>query len=62
MLQQKSSSKKNTFITGELKILPRSKLMAAEVIGVDLRKPLNKMTKACIYRAFLKYQLLVFRN
>ena len=62
MLQQKSRSKKNTFITGDLKILPLSKLMAAEVIGVDLRKPLNKMTKACIYRAFLKYQLLVFRN
>ena len=36
--------------------------MGAEVIGVDLRKPLNKTTKACIYEAFLKYQLLVFRN
>ena len=52
MLQQKSRSKKNTFITGDLKILPLSKLMAAEVIGVDLRKPLNKITKACIYRGF----------
>ncbi len=62
MLQQKSRPQKNTYITGDLKILPLSKLMAAEVIGVDLRKPLNKTTKACIYQAFLKYQLLVFRN
>ena len=36
MLQQKSRPQKNTFITEDLKILPLSKLMAAEVIGVDL--------------------------
>ena len=62
MLRQKSSPPKNTFRTGDLQILPLSKLMAAEVIGFDLRKPLNKTAKACIYQAFLKYQLLVFRN
>ena len=58
MLQQKSRPQKNTYITGDLKILPLSKLMAAEVIGVDLRKPLNKTTKACIYQAFLKLSLI----
>ena len=42
MSQQKSKSKDNTFITENLKILPLSKLMAAEVIGVDLRKLLNQ--------------------
>ena len=62
MSQQKSKSKDNTFITEDLKILPLSKLMAAEVIGVDLRKPLNETNKARIHKAFLKYQLLVFRN
>ena len=36
MLQQKSRPQKNTYNTGGLKILPLSKLMAAEVIGVDL--------------------------
>ena len=62
MSQQKSKSKDNTFITEDLKILPLSKLMATEVIGVDLRKLLNETNKARIHTAFLKYQLLVFRN
>ena len=43
-------------------IQPLSELMGAEVIGLDLRKPLTSALKTKIYDAFLKYQLLVFRD
>ena len=46
----------------ESTILPLSELMGAEVIGLDLREPLTNALKTEIYNAFLKYQLLVFRD
>lgn len=46
----------------EITIQPLSELMGAEVIGLDLRSPLSNALKTEIYDAFLKYQLLVFRN
>ena len=46
----------------DFKIQPLSTLMGAEVNGVDLRIPFNPETKDRIHRAFLDYQLLVFRD
>lgn len=45
-----------------LAIKPLSDIMAAEVTGVDLAQPLGDAAKAAIHDAFLKYQLLVFRD
>ncbi|NKC12803.1 MAG: TauD/TfdA family dioxygenase [Gammaproteobacteria bacterium] len=39
-----------------------SSILAAEVIGLDLRKPLDRPTQEAVYQAFLQYQLLVFRG
>lgn len=36
--------------------------MAAEVIGLDLRQPLDTPTREAIYQAFLDNQILVFRD
>lgn len=44
------------------RIVPLSDLMAAEVTGMDLRQPLEPVTRDMLHRAFLDYQLLVFRN
>ena len=43
-------------------IRPLSDLMASEVIGLDLRHPLEPAIKDAVHRAFLERQLLVFRN
>ena len=45
-----------------VQILPLSDLMAAEVIGIDLARPFDEMTKEAVHQAFLTYQLLVFRD
>jgi taurine dioxygenase len=39
-----------------------SPLMAAEVVGLDLRRPLDEPTRDAVYQAFLKHQVLVFRD
>ena len=43
-------------------IRPLSDVMAAEVIGLDLSRPLDPATRNAVYAAFLEYHLLVFRN
>ena len=43
-------------------VKPLSPLMAAEVIGLDLRRPLDEATRDAVYAAFLKYQVLCFRD
>jgi taurine dioxygenase len=43
-------------------VLPLSKLMAAEVIGLDLSRPFDPATREAVHQAFLRYQLLVFRD
>jgi len=43
-------------------ILPLSDLMAAEVIGLDMSRPLDPATREAVHQAFLTYQLLVFRD
>jgi taurine dioxygenase len=44
------------------RILPLSDLMAAEVIGLDMSRPLEPATRDAVRQAFLDYQLLVFRD
>lgn len=43
-------------------IRPLSDLMAAEVIGLDLARPLDDAARAAVHRAFLDHQLLCFRD
>ena len=51
-----------TAIVPEFEINPLSNLMAAEIIGLDLRHPLGATTSDAIYQAFLDYQVLAFRD
>lgn len=46
----------------EFEIRPLSDLMAAEVIGLDLSRPLDAAARETVYKAFLDHQLLVFRD
>jgi alpha-ketoglutarate-dependent taurine dioxygenase len=41
---------------------PLSPLMAAEVVGLDLREPLDPATRQAVYDAFVRYQVLAFRD
>lgn len=43
-------------------IRPLSKVMGAELIGLDLSEPLDEATRRAVYNAFLEYQLLAFRG
>jgi taurine dioxygenase len=36
--------------------------MAAEVVGLDLREPLDPATRQAVYDAFVRYQVLAFRD
>ncbi len=49
-------------VSQAFEITPLSDLMAAEVTGLDLSQPFDTVTQAAVNRAFLEYQLLVFRN
>ena len=39
-----------------------SPLVAAEVTGLDLREPLDPATRQAVYDAFVRYQVLAFRD
>ena len=43
-------------------IRPLSPVMAAEVTGLDLRKPLAASVRDTVYAAFVRHQVLVFRD
>ena len=43
-------------------IAPLSPRFAAEVIGLDLRQPLDDANKTAIYAAFVQYHVLCFRD
>jgi taurine dioxygenase len=43
-------------------VRPLSPLMAAEVVGLDLRKPLDSATCQAVYDNFVRYQVLAFRD
>lgn len=62
MKTETSNSDAQSQSSASIQILPLSDVMAAEVIGVDLSEPLDPATQAAIHEAFLRYQLLVFRN
>ena len=46
----------------DIQVLPLSDLMGAEIIGLDLSQPLNDRTRDQVHDAFLKYQVIVFRD
>ena len=48
--------------TPSMHIRQLSPVMAAEVIGLDLRHPFDEQTRQVIHKAFLDYQVLVFRG
>jgi taurine dioxygenase len=43
-------------------VIALSTVMAAEVIGLDLSQPLDDPTRQSVHRAFLRYQVLAFRD
>jgi len=43
-------------------VRPLSPRMAAEVVGLDLREPLDPATRQAVYDAFVRYQVLAFRD
>lgn len=43
-------------------IRPLSALMGAEIIGLDLSRPLDDATRDAVHGAFLQYQVIVFRD
>lgn len=43
-------------------VRPLSPLFAAEVIGLDLSRPLDAATRSAVYDAFVRYHVLCFRN
>jgi len=45
-----------------VRIRPLSPVLAAEVIGLDLSQPLDEPTRRELYDAFVRYQVLCFRD
>jgi alpha-ketoglutarate-dependent 2,4-dichlorophenoxyacetate dioxygenase len=45
-----------------LRIRPLSAILGAEVIGLDLAEPLDPATRREVYDAFVRYQILCFRD
>lgn len=48
--------------TEDFVIRPLSPRLAAEVIGLDLRRPLSASTCKAVYDAFVRYHILCFRD
>jgi taurine dioxygenase len=46
----------------EFAVRPLSPAMAAEVVGLDLRETLEAATRQAVYDAFVRYQVLAFRD
>jgi len=47
---------------GDFAIRPLSPVLAAEVVGIDLRQPLDEATRRDVYAAFVRYHVLCFRD
>src|SRR5437016_4994925 len=45
-----------------MQIRKASYALGAEIVGIDLRKPLDERTFSAIHAAFLEYHVLVFRD
>lgn len=46
----------------DVQIRPLSPVLGAEVIGLDLRQPLDEAMRRRVFDAFLRYHVLCFRN
>ena len=46
----------------QFEVRPLSPVLGAEVVGLDLSHPLDAATRASIYRDFVRYQVLCFRD
>lgn len=46
----------------EFEVQPLSDRIAAEVVGLDLSQSFDKLTRDAVYDAFVRYQVLVFRD
>jgi len=58
-----SAASETTNASGaDYRITPLSEVMGAEVVGIDLSRPLDTVTREAVYKAFLDHQLLVFRD
>lgn len=63
MMKTPHDSTQSTLSQGSgFQVLPLSDVMAAEVIGLDLSKPLDEAAREAVHQAFLTHQLLVFRE
>lgn len=51
-----------TYNNTGIKIIPLSRAVGAEILGVELSQPLNDDTFASIYQAWLDYGVLLFRD
>lgn len=56
------SATPNANTIASFRVTSLSPVMAAEVTGIDLARPLTPETQAAVHEAFLEHQLLVFRN
>src|SRR6185437_10024568 len=45
-----------------VEIRPLSPILAAEVLGLDLRRPLDAQTRDAVHEAFIRYHVLCFRD
>lgn len=48
--------------TQQFDIRPLSEVAGAEVVGLDLRRPLDAATRAAVYDAFVRHHVLAFRG
>jgi alpha-ketoglutarate-dependent taurine dioxygenase len=52
----------STALQWNFEIRPLSPILAAEVVGLDLRRPLDAGTRDAVYEAFIRYHVLCFRD
>ena len=51
-----------TMVLERFELRPLSPVAGAEVIGLDLRRPLDAATRAAVYAAFVRHHVLAFRD
>ena len=50
------------FAAADFAVRPLSEKFAAEVVGLDLCRPLDEATRDTVYAAFVRYHVLAFRD
>src|SRR5260221_14370919 len=56
------ATSKSSVTAGDFTIRPLSPLFAAEIVGLDLRRPLGTATREPVCNAFVRYHVLCFRD